>query len=285
MKEKSKICINLPKGAKYLREEVTEEAVSILYTIKSKPKKPKPLIGGTEVYQKDNGTNYWYCRIKDGRDEFMNLYYRDLTRNDILYTEDGKERKLLTQRQIDLCKNLCCAIPDKAMCKDEVWIPVYEPSMDSDGNLQFVSGEKVFTHFTHDQWINAFKNYSPENRSNIASSLTYFLLLLRLMKDGFVTFEQLADDSTELGHFWNSNGESFGLQKTGERQLGGLYGFAGNTTKLLSSDMLAFDYALRIAGGDFRCKGWENPLANCEIDNEPNYPDHKFAIGLLALFN
>ena len=156
--------------------------------------------------------------------------------------------------------------------------------MDSNGNLQFVSGEKVFTHFTHDQWINAFENYSPENRSNIASSSIYFLLLLRLMKDGFATFEQLADDSTELGNFCNSN-DMFKLQKTGERQFGGLYGFAGNTTKLLYPDIPGAYLRLAIAGGDFRCYGYVDPLANCKTDNEPNYPDHKFAIGLLALFN
>ena len=45
------------------------------------------------VYQKDNNTPYWYCKIKDGRDEFMHLYFEDLTEDDVLYDAKGKKRK------------------------------------------------------------------------------------------------------------------------------------------------------------------------------------------------
>ena len=60
--------------------------------------KPTPLIGSTEVYQKD-GLPYWYCRIKNGRDEFMYLYFGDLTNDDVLYTADGKTREFVTEWQ------------------------------------------------------------------------------------------------------------------------------------------------------------------------------------------
>jgi len=66
-----------------------EEKVNVTVTEVSKIPKPTPLIGGTEVYQKE-GLPYWYCRIKNGRDEFMHLYFGDLTNEDILYNEDGK---------------------------------------------------------------------------------------------------------------------------------------------------------------------------------------------------
>ena len=126
MMDEKVLRIELPKGAQYLRVEVTDGIVSIIYaeesvketkasnkvetekatqkcesqkqfinkrikrvsrfglssateTITEDSSKPAPLIGGTEVYQKDNGTNYWYCRIKNGRDEFMYVPFDDLT--------------------------------------------------------------------------------------------------------------------------------------------------------------------------------------------------------------
>lgn len=111
MKKEKAIRINLPDGAEYRRVEVTDGGISIIYaeesamdtakvskTVLKAIPKSTPLIGGTEVYQKE-GTSYWLCKIKDGRDEFMHLYFGDLTNDDILYTEDGKKRKFVTERQ------------------------------------------------------------------------------------------------------------------------------------------------------------------------------------------
>lgn len=78
-----------------------------------------------------------------------------------------------------------------------------------------------------------FKTYSPKNGSHMASITTNFLLLLRWLKDGLATVEQLADNSKEIGHFCDSENAKHDFEKTGERQFGGLKGFAGNTYKIV----------------------------------------------------
>lgn len=92
----------------------------------------------------------------------------------------------------------------------------------------------------------------------MATITTYFLLLLRFLKDGFATIEQLADDSREIGHYWDSKDTKHIIEKTGERQLGGLYGFAGNTRKLVDSETFANFVLL---GNDASVGGNEFPLA------------------------
>ena len=102
MKEKV-LYLELPDGAKYRMVKVTEDGkIGIVYTEEcnynekvTKATIPKPLIGVTNVYHKENGTNYWYCKIKDGRDEFMFLPFRDITQRDLLYDANGKERTFL----------------------------------------------------------------------------------------------------------------------------------------------------------------------------------------------
>lgn len=157
--------INLPDGADYRRVEVTEDGRNgIVYTEKcvnneetikvplaTALPKPTPLIGGTEVYQKDNGTPYWYCKIKKGRDEFMHLYFGDLTEADLLYDENGKPRKFTTDRQKKFKADVLKALKNKPK-KGFTWIPVYEPSSDGKGSVQYVSGKNVLRKLTSYQW-------------------------------------------------------------------------------------------------------------------------------------
>ena len=237
MKKEKAIRINLPNGAEYRRVDVTDGGISIIYAeetgidssktvLKALPK-PTPLISGTEVYQKE-GTPYWFCKIKDGRDEFMHLYFGDLTNDDVLYTADGKKRKFIKERQKKFRADVMKALenmPEEGFR----WIPVYEPSQNNGGNLQYISGVNVLRGLNSYNWEEVLRNYSPENGSRMSSITTYFLLLLRLLKDGFATVEQLADDSKEIGHYWDSENAKHEFENTGERQLGGLYGFAENT--------------------------------------------------------
>ena len=254
-----------------------EEKVNVTITEVSKIPKPTPLIGGTEVYQKE-GLPYWYCRIKNGRDEFMHLYFGDLTNEDILYNEDGKKREFVTKRQYKFKANVMKAL-DKMPKEGFRWIPVYEPSEDSNFNLQYVAGKDVLIHRSPDLWNDICRFYSFENESRMATITTYFLLLLRFLKDGFATIEQLADDSREIGHYWDSKDTKHILEKTGERQLGGLYGFAGNTRKLVNSETFA-NFAL--LGNDASVGGNEFPLANVEYDVKRDYWD-SFTVGWLEL--
>ena len=129
-------------------------------------------------------------------------------------------------------------------------------------------------------WEEAFQNYSPENGSRMSSITTYFLLLLRLLKDGFATIEQLVDDSKEIGHYWDSKDAKHKLEKTGERQLGGLYGFAGNTHKIVKDSESSSRFSL--LGGNYRNYGIVCPLADVDHDTNPFSTIYN-GVGLLEL--
>ena len=196
--------ITLPEGAKFLGASETEEGlVKIRYddeavrTLRA-PSIPVPLVGGTVIYQKD-GLPYWFCRIKDGRDEFMYLHMDDLSSDDLLYTANGERRRFKTDKQETFKKNVMLALADMPE-EGFRWLPVYEPSEKDYGELQFVPGKEVFTDQLILDWENLVFNYSPINGSTIASKTTYFLLALRYLKDGTATLEELADDSRTIGN-------------------------------------------------------------------------------------
>ncbi len=291
MKKEKAICIYLPDGAEYRRVEATDGGISIIYaeetandtakvskTVSKAIPKPTPLIGGTEVYQKE-GLPYWYCKIKDGRDEFMHLYFGDLTDDDILYTEDGKKRKFVTERQKKFRADVMKAL-DNMPEEGFRWIPVYEPSKDDGGNIQYVSGANVLRGLNSYNWEKAFQNYSPENGSRMSSITTYFLLSLRLLKDGFATVEQLADNSEQIGHYRDSENAKDTFEKTGEREFGGLYGFVGNTYKIVKDSESSSGFSL--LGGDYGISGDVCPLAGVAHDLSPDYA-RIFGVGLLEL--
>lgn len=285
MSEEKVMYVKLPKGAEYRRAEVTEDGkVGIVYTKEcvsdriSIPK-PIPLIGGTEVYQKDNGLPYWYCKIKEGRDEFMHLYFEDLTEHDLLYDANGEKRNFVTGKQEKFKADALKALNNKPEegCR---WIPVFEPSKDSKGNLCYVAGAEVLRRLNSYAWENMFKEYSPANGSQEASDTTYFLLLLRWLKDGVATLEQLADDSKEIGHYWDSRDAKHDFEKTGEREFGGLYGFVGNTYKIVKDSESSSGFSL--VGGDYVNYGYRYPLADVKHDSYP-YNGNYYGVGLLEL--
>ncbi len=292
MKEKV-LYINLPDGASYRRVEVTADGrIGIVYTeqdvsteesIKApltvSIPKPIPLSGGTEVYQKDNGTPYWYCKIKEGRDEFMHLYFEDLTEQDLLYDANGKKRKFVGTSQEKFKADALKALKNKP-AEGYRWIPVFEPSKDSSNNLQFIAGAEVLRGLNSYVWENFCKNYSPDNGSHEASITTYFLLALRWMKDGVVALEELADDSRRIGHYCNSNENPYRLEKTGEREFGGIYGFVGNTYKIVKDSESSSGFSL--VGGDCYHSGNEYPLAYIQHDRYPNV-SNTGGVGLLEL--
>ena len=160
------------------------------------------------------------------------------------------------------------------------WIPMYEPSFAPNGGVQFVKGEKILVGLNCPEWEKILKEYSPENESGKSSKTTYFLLLLRWLKDDIATLEQLADHSEEIGHYWDSKNPKHHFEKTGERKFGGLYGFAGNTYKIIED--LNSESCFSIAGCDFYCNGKVFPLAHIYSIKYP-YSKYGSSIGLLEL--
>ena len=264
MKERV-LYVNLPDGAKFRTVNVQQDGkIGIVYT-KEVPKEaqmttkvPMPLIGGTNVYQKDNGTNYWYCKIKDGRDEFMYLPFDDITENDLLY-QAGKSRKFQNRKQKEFKEEALRAIKNKPL-EGYCWIPVYEPSMGENGEIQFTPGEDVLRGLSSFEWENRFNDYSPENDSQEASKTIYFLVLMRWLKDGIATLRVIADNSAKSGHFCDSEGAKHKFEKTGEREFGGLCGFAGNTFKEVID--LESESGFSVLGGCYSDSGKTHPLAD-----------------------
>ena len=286
----------LPEGAKYRKAELTESgefAISYMETSDCKHEAtqatkaasevttPTPLIGGTDVYHKENGTNYWYCKIKDGRDEFMFLSFGDITKSDLLYDANGKKRAFSTDGQRKFRENALKAIENKP-AEGFRWIPVYEPSMGKNGEIQFVSGKDVLRWLDSYKWEKRLREYSPENESQEAPKTTYFLLLVKWLKDGHATLEQIADNSEGIGYFWGSNSKNakHGFQKTGEREFGGLCGFAGNTLKEVKDPESGFGFS--VLGGCCNTYGYKSPLASVYYKDNPNRA-MDISIGFLEL--
>lgn len=255
MKEK----VLFPEGAEACRGKVAE-----VTSVATPIPKPEPLIGGTEPYQKDNGTGYWYCKIKDGRDEFMYLYFGDLTENDVLYDANGKEREFVGERQLGFKENAVKALSNKPK-EGFRWIPVYEPSLATDGGIQYVSGETVLRGLNSYDWEDKFKNYSPENGSQEMSITTYFLLGVRWLKDGLATVDGLADDSSGIGQK-----PKHGFKKTGECEFGGLCGFVGNTYKEVKDHESPTGFS--IFGGDYHNFVNKYPFGDGYYNRSPHGP-------------
>lgn len=203
--------------------------------------KPVPLIGGTEVYQKDNGTDYWYCKIKNGRDEFIYIQFDDLTTNDLLFNSSGKARDFDAGYKYNFMMNVWNALKNKPETKG-VWLPVYEPSKDKNGGIQYVSGEYIRRDLDCHRWEIFFEAYSPENGSRMASTTTYFLLLLRWLKDRNAFIEELAGSTKR---YITSYGDTY--EVTGERSFCGFYDFVGNTAKIVKDPKSKSGYS--ISGG------------------------------------
>lgn len=295
MKEKV-LWLELPEGVKYQRLIVTEKGrIGIVYSEDSamsqsveiganeilnvKIPKPEKLIGGTEVYQKQ-GIPYWYCRIKNGRDEFMHIYMNDLTKED-LYNDfkTGKIRHFETKREQDFRDNVLEALENKPK-EGGRWLSTFEPSSNRMGGLQFVQGEKPLVGLNCLKWEKLMKRYSPHNESCMSSMTTYFLLQLRWLKDGIVTLEQLVDNSTDIGHYLYSTDTKNEIELTGKREFGGLCGLIGNTCKIIKFPDSECGFAL--VGGSFLHNGSVFPVADVDIIGFPDTEDYQ-SVGLIEI--
>ena len=289
MKEKV-LWLDLPEGTEYQKVIVAGKTrVGIAYVeecicqqkdkVKVEIPKPKALVGGSEVYQNDD-VPYWYCDIKDGRDTFMHVYMEDLTEEDLLYdSKTGRKRKFSTNRQKQFKKDVLEALANKPK-EGFRWIPVYEPSLTTDDSVQFVEGKKPLVGLSCLEWDKMLEEYSPENESGKSSKTTYFLLLLRWLKDGFATLEQLADHSEEIGHYCDSENAKHDFEKTGERKFGGIYGVVGNTYKIVEDSNSKSSYSL--LGGNYYVYGNTYPLADVFHIGNP-YNLYNASVGLLEL--
>ena len=199
-------------------------------------------------------------------DEEGNLNFEtDANEEDLLYdSKTGEKRTFDTGSKKKFKKHVLKALANKPE-EGFRWIPVYEPSLTPNGELRFVKTEEPLVGLKCHEWTKKLIKYSPENESDMSSKTTYYLLLLRWLKDGVATLEQLVD----LEHDRNSKN----VKSDSERKFGGLDGFL-NSFKIVEDTNSGSGYSLLGYGA-----GNKYQIANfCYIKQLGNRSDESIAL-------
>ena len=153
-------------------------------------------------------------------------------------------------------------------------VPVCDPSIDENGSLQFVAGCKPAVGYSY----NELKEVAIKNGVQLGSKNQYVIFLAtiihRLVEEGWSkadAFFAVCTDSTQLGHYWNSEKARHDFEVTGSRKIAGKCDLA-NTYKILKNDEKAGGFWF--AGGGYYGDGGDDPLAYlnlcCNYDNHCN---------------
>lgn len=138
-------------------------------------------------------------------------------------------------------------------------MPVIEASI-KDGKVYYQAGEKVANERDWGTYYSDMeklaKSFSPEHFSDIASLQETFIWYAYRIAKGFLTIEEVCNDSSSLGNYLNAPGASNKLEVSGSRLVGGARDGIGNTYKCVTNGVR---YA--ILGGDFRTTGASNPIS------------------------
>lgn len=161
-------------------------------------------------------------------------------------------------------------------------VPVCDPSIDENGSLQFVAGCKPAVGYSY----NELKELAIKNGVQLGSKNQYVLFLAtiinRLVEEGWSkadAFFAVCTDSTQLGHYWNSEKARHYFEVTGSRKIAGKCDLA-NTYKILRNDEKGGGFWF--ASGDYKFYGFNNPLAN--LNRNFNYDIHyKNCVGWFVL--
>ena len=151
-------------------------------------------------------------------------------------------------------------------------VPVCDPSIDENGSLQFVAGCKPAVGYSY----NELKKIAIKNGVQLGSKKQYVIFLAtiihRLVEEGWSkadAFFSVCTDSTQLGHYWNSEKARHYFEVTGSRKIAGKCDLA-NTYKILRNDEKGGGFW--VASGDYKFYGFNNPLANLNLNF--NYDIH-----------
>lgn len=153
-------------------------------------------------------------------------------------------------------------------------VPVCDSSIDESGSLQFVAGCKPAVGYSY----NELKEIAIKNGVQLGSKNQYVIFLAtiihRLVEEGWSeadAFFAVCTDSTQLGHYWNSEKARHDFEVTGSRKIAGKCDLA-NTYKILKNDEKAGGFW--VACGCYNFNGCSNPLAylflNDDYDNHCN---------------
>lgn len=148
---------------------------------------------------------------------------------------------------------------------NDFWRPVYDPSFDSVGRLNYEQGKKPAMGKNHKWWKEEAKKFCPERGSRLGTKLEYVAFLAVLMKELVASGKSLewvwnavCNNSKELGNYTNCH-ENEVCETTGSREVCGWYDLA-NTGKILAEDK-EYGSGFWIASGTYSYFSQEFPLA------------------------
>lgn len=146
--------------------------------------------------------------------------------------------------------------------------PVMDPSI-KDGKIIFKSGMLPAVRYSYDWWKDAAKNVETVMYSRLGIKNEYVAFLGCLMKELEINgmeideiWSMVCDDSTELGHYINSEGAKNELEKTGSRKVCKMLFDLANTLKIIQENPTEKTEGFYIASGSFQNRGEVYPLAD-----------------------
>lgn len=126
--------------------------------------------------------------------------------------------------------------------------PKCDPTFTKDGGICYMTGmEKgIFLYPAVDKcyswWQKVAKEFKPERGSRLGTKTEYVaflgVLIKKLIEDGWDVedaWNAVCNDSTNLGHFFNSKNAKHQFETTGSREICGFYDLA-NTHKIVTGD-------------------------------------------------
>lgn len=144
-----------------------------------------------------------------------------------------------THNQEEFKKDLTSAIKSGLL---DFYRPIYDPSIDENGNIVFVAGKKPAVGHSYNWWVEAAKKYVSDHKIRLGTKNEYVAFLGVLIKKLVIggwsiadAWEAVCDDSRMLGHYLNSQNSKRNFEKTGSREICGFFDLA-NTFKILAWD-------------------------------------------------
>jgi len=163
-------------------------------------------------------------------------------------------RRPKTEKQSNFRKRVIAAI---LAGLEDFKAPLFDPSIDKNDNIYFCYGNRPGVARQANWWIENAPKYLP-GISRIGTTAEHDAFLATLIKKGFATWEQVCDNSKEIGHYRDSEDAKEDFENTGSRPLGEFYDL-GNTNKITLKGKEGSDVSIK--GGNYYYDGYSCPLA------------------------
>ena len=162
--------------------------------------------------------------------------------------------------------------------------PKVDPSFDEDGNLVFGEGRKPGVgKLLPQEWKNLFEQYLPQKHSHMATDIEYDIFcgfcIRELVKRGYDVeraWYEVCNESSKLGHYWDSHKAKGDFEPTGSRPILSWCDLA-NTKKFITKGKEFFEVS-----GAYKNSSQMYPIAH---QGKLNYIDYtmQVSVGLMLM--